>query len=79
MIDDALSCHFSYNGQYPPNLQTFDKRCFTLGKAPLDPNTENSYDYVVNKDGKGYELKASLSTGETYTLTEKIHPSPLPK
>ena len=78
LIDEALSCHFSYNGIYPATIESFDKRCFILGKGPNNPNTGKPYDYKVTSDGKKYTLRTELSTGE-YILTESIHPTPLPQ
>lgn len=76
LIEQALSCHFSYNQAYPSDLQSFDKRCFPLGSAPINHNTGKSYNYTVANRNREYTLRAKLSTGEIYTITStKVHPT----
>jgi hypothetical protein len=79
LIAQALSCHKSLHGIYPPDLQSFDKGCFPSGEAPLNPNTNKPFHYDVTNDGKNYLLRAKISTGEIYTMTDKsATPTQLP-
>lgn len=66
------------NGHYPPSLNdlfpTFApvENGQTLATPPSDPETHQVYSYKASADGADYQLTATLSNSEPYTVTKRI-------
>lgn len=73
-ISKVLTCHIFKNPTYPENLSEIDRTCLGSEILPKNPNTNKSYYYELTNASKGYVLKAKLSTGEIYSVTEKTNP-----
>lgn len=72
----SLACQYKLNNnRYPDTFTKFNDKCGPH-TFPNNPNTNKPHYYIVTNDGTGYILKAKLSTGEVYTVTEATYPNP---
>lgn len=68
-----VHCRFEIDGKYPKAYYP-DAKCGTAGTMK-NPFTSKPYYYTPTNNGQGFIIKAKLSTGEVYAVTEKTNPN----
>lgn len=75
-IAKILNCRFVKSGSYPV---TYLPDYFCGGTSVItNPVIQKPYYYSPTNDGRGFILKAKLSTDQIYTVTEADYPPPTP-
>lgn len=71
-VAEIVNCRFQIDKQYPKSYYP-DQKCGTAGTMK-NSNTGKPYYYSPTNNDQGFVIKAKLSTGEIYTITEETHP-----